>query len=209
MTTEPNDIKSEFAIVRQLLNSSSKSRGIDAFCLALLKVERQARRLFTYLAFQSDCFSNSDITDMRQKLAAHRNFGFASALAGFDLLSPISMENLIGQRHKSLMVELTQIKNVRNKLFHGQVTTEGRSRTELENFADSLIEWATTLSASAQLRLGYDGFTLASSYTKHMDLQFSLTLKRKLTGIGDYCDLIENAHKCGNDLLSVKNRHSD
>ena len=207
MLTESNDIKSEFAIVHQLLNSSSKSRGVDAFCLALLKVERQARRLFTYLSFQSDCFSCCDVGDMRKVLAKDRSFNFSSALAGFDLLSPISMESLVGQRYIGLMAELAKIQAVSNKLFHGQVTIDGLSREGLETFAGHLIEWATALSTSAQLKLGYGGFTLTSSYTKHTDLHFRSTLKHKLTGIEDYCVLIKKAHAHGKDFLSVRNRH--
>lgn len=42
----------EFDTVGLIVNSTSETRGVDAFALATIKAERQLRKLFTHLVFQ-------------------------------------------------------------------------------------------------------------------------------------------------------------
>ena len=55
------NIDDEFSTIDTLLASEAQTRGVDAFALALIKAERQMRKLFTYLVFQSPAFSAHDI----------------------------------------------------------------------------------------------------------------------------------------------------
>lgn len=193
MGIEINNVQLEFLPVRQLLLTTNRSRCVDAFALSLLKTERQARRLFTYLAFQFSCFDSSHVGELRAALASHRSFGFFSALAGIDMISPIETSELIGPKFADLFDELIKIRAIRNKLFHGQVTTQGHSRDDLENWIAAMMLWTETLAASAEKNLGYDGFSFNSSYTKHYDSAFHATLKAGLTCIHDYVALIDSA----------------
>ena len=43
----------EFAAVDWLVQSGVETSGVDAFALALIKAERQIRRIFTYVIFQN------------------------------------------------------------------------------------------------------------------------------------------------------------
>lgn len=203
MSSDGWGFQAEFAIVDDLLGSDRRTRCVDAFALAVLKTERQARRLFTYLAYQSPCFRQEHIEPLRHKLALHKTFGFAGALAGIDILSPCATDELVGIRYPFLLTELARIKAVRNKLFHGQVTAHGHSREHLQEMIGYLREWCSRVSESAQQKLGYDGFSFSSSYTKHDNRQFHSTLKRSLENLDDYWVLIEDAHKAGAKLLST------
>jgi hypothetical protein len=50
------DFDEEFKTIDLLENSTAESRGIDSFSLAVVKVECQARKFFTFLVFQYPCF---------------------------------------------------------------------------------------------------------------------------------------------------------
>jgi len=45
------DFDQEFGVVDLVLNSQFETRGVDAFTLSLVKVERQIRRIFTHLIY--------------------------------------------------------------------------------------------------------------------------------------------------------------
>jgi hypothetical protein len=201
MSVESNCFAQEFAIVSQLHASDSRSRCVDAFALALLKAERQSRRIFTYLVYQADCFDRSNVAELRKTLAVHREFDFSSALAGIQMLSPMSLPHLIGPEYDNLIRLLARAKKVRNKLFHGLVTTEGVDRGALQKLTEGVVNWSSSLATSSQLQLGYDGFNLLSSYTKHTNVEFGSTIKLKVTSIDAFKDMVVKAHREGKHLL--------
>jgi len=49
---------------------------VDPFALALLKAERQMRRLFTHLVYQSSAFDRADVCSLRDVLVENRNIYF-------------------------------------------------------------------------------------------------------------------------------------
>jgi hypothetical protein len=51
--------EAEFATVDLIIRSNAETRGVDAFALALLKAERQIRRLFIHLVYQFPCFGEN------------------------------------------------------------------------------------------------------------------------------------------------------
>ena len=58
MTSDYND---EFQTVDLIVNSTARSRAVDAFALSLIKAERQIRKLVTHLVYQFPCFGPGDI----------------------------------------------------------------------------------------------------------------------------------------------------
>ena len=191
---ELNNVDIEFLPVKQLLLSTGRSRCVDAFALSVLKTERQARRLFTYLVYQSPYFDVSNVNLLRNCLAKNRNFNFYSSLIGIDMLSPVCISDLIGKPYQDLIERLGQIRRIRNKLFHGQVTIERHGRAELEDWISAMMEWTTVLAGAAEKQIGYDGYSFNSSYTKHPDPSFYTTLKYTLITTDDYLKLLYEAH---------------
>lgn len=51
----------EFAVVRIIVDSQARTRGVDAFTLSIVKMERQIRRPITYLVFQCEAFGRGDV----------------------------------------------------------------------------------------------------------------------------------------------------
>ena len=76
------NIEDEFATIDILLVSEADTRGVDAFALALIKAERQMRKLFTYVVFQSPAFDTSDVGALRHCLAARRVYFGTSSRRG-------------------------------------------------------------------------------------------------------------------------------
>jgi hypothetical protein len=76
--------EAEFKTVDLIMQSSAKTRGVDAFALALIKAERQIRKLFTHLIYQFPCFGASNVRTLRETLAANRRVYFAGFVNGFD-----------------------------------------------------------------------------------------------------------------------------
>lgn len=66
----------EFSSVDLLINSSAKTRGVDAFVLSLIKAERQIRKLFTYLIFKYPSFGTTDVLNLRESLVQSRKVYF-------------------------------------------------------------------------------------------------------------------------------------
>ncbi len=54
--------KQEFEIINLILSSDHETREVDAFTLSIVKMERQIRRIFTFLVFQNKCFEDHDIS---------------------------------------------------------------------------------------------------------------------------------------------------
>jgi hypothetical protein len=157
--------KDEFKTIVLLQESRAKTRGVDAFALALIKAERQARKLFTFLVFQSPAFSRSTIPDLRNTLAKKKTIYFDGFLRGLDAVSPVSVQQLVGSDYARLRQVLFEATNIRNKIFHGQVTNRSLSRDDLFHFVDQIGEWCRHLANGATRELGYDGFG-RNSYRK-------------------------------------------
>jgi hypothetical protein len=183
------NVASEFETVYLILSSSAETRGVDAFALSVIKAERQIRKLFTHLVYQFPAFGPLDLAGLRNTLAASRRVYFESFLAGFDALYPRSVEALVGQDYTRLKPRLDEAIDHRNKIFHGQLTSRGLTRQDLEALVADIQAWCTTLATNAFAELGYDGFGWNSLHkSKIPDL--AARFKVQFTSLADYADFI-------------------
>ncbi|MEQ1645449.1 MAG: hypothetical protein ABL959_18510, partial [Pyrinomonadaceae bacterium] len=96
------DYDREFATVDLLLDSkTAATRGVDAFALCIIKMERQLRRLFTFSIFQFPCFTSASIPDLKAALAREYIY-FEDFIKGFEELHPKSIADLIGSDYSRL-----------------------------------------------------------------------------------------------------------
>ncbi|MBB6580362.1 hypothetical protein [Ralstonia solanacearum] len=86
----------EFAVVDLVLGSQLPTRSVDAFALSVVKMDRQLRRLFTYLVFQSPAFTLEHIGELRAVLGASRQAYFEGFERGFNALYQHPIEHLVG-----------------------------------------------------------------------------------------------------------------
>jgi hypothetical protein len=179
------NVDEEFKTVDAVIASSADTRGVDAFALSLIKSERQARRLFTYLVYQFPAFSKVHVPALRTALEANRNVYFIGVLAGFDALYPESIETLVGPDYGHLKRRVTQASAYRNKIFHGQLTAESLSRRDLLSLASDIRKWCSKLAQGACQEIGYDGFG-RNSFRKSETQDLSHRFKAELKTIKDY-----------------------
>ena len=172
-----------------VMRSSAKTRGVDAFALALIKAERQIRKLFTHLIYQFPCFGSSNVRTLRGTLAANRRVYFAGFVNGFDALYPRTVGDLIGPRYQQLLERITQAIDYRNKILHGQLTTKNLTRNALLAYVQDIREWCRTLAVSAKLEFDYDGFA-RNSFQKSQLPEVWKRFRVQIATLEAYADFI-------------------
>lgn len=179
------NLDSEFLTVDLILNSCAETRGVDAFALALIKVERQIRKIFTHLVFQSPSFSSADVDSLRSTLNGFKHIYFEGLERGLNALYPVSVEELVGLSHAVLRARITEAQRYRNKIFHGQLTGPGLTRDDLVELTNSLRSWCKALAKGAQTEFSYDGFA-RNSFRKSEIPDIASRLSEQFTNVGDY-----------------------
>ena len=182
----------EFATIDVVLASGAETRGVDAFALALIKSERQMRKLVTYLVFQSSAFTSNDIAGLRTALGARKIF-FGHLLTAWDELYPRPLRDLVGAEHARLRGRLAEATAFRNKLFHGQLTDRKLSREELIAYVADIRTWCQTLGHAASHEVGYDGLDRghpSGSYRKAVAPGLPNRLLRTMNVVQDYVSFL-------------------
>lgn len=169
--------KSEFETVNLLIESDKETRGVDAFSLALIKTEKQMRKLFTHLIYQYPNIQRESFKSIRSVLFNNRRVYFEGFIIGFNTIYPIKIDKLIGEDYEELRGKVDEAIEVRNKIFHGQLTDRYMSRADLINLTDNLSNWCKRLSESAKVEIGYDGFEWNSLKKSKLDLHSKFLVK--------------------------------
>jgi hypothetical protein len=180
------DFKSEFQTVDLILGSGADTLGVDAFALSLIKAERQSRKIFSFLVYQSNAFDCSNASELITTLANERGVYFDGVINGIDNLSTISVQNLVGADYNNLIDQLNKAKEHRNKIFHGQLTGENLTRCYLLGVVEQIKKWCQLLSVGAMENFGYDGFGRDSFQKSTKQIQ----LKTNLRNVGEYKQFI-------------------
>ena len=179
----------EFETVDLIARSSAETRGVDAFALALIKAERQIRKLFTYLVFQLPCFTDSDIIRLREALGSSKKVYFNGVERGFNALYPRTIGELVGDQYPELRKRIDNAIDCRNKIFHGQLTSKYLSREDLLAFVVDIRAWCAALATGAKLEVGYDGFA-RNSFQKSELSDLSRRFKVQFSSIEAYAEFI-------------------
>jgi hypothetical protein len=179
----------EFSTVDSILDSRAETLAVDAFALSLIKAERQVRKLFTYLVYQSSAFNKRDARSLRETLATNKKVYFEGMIAGLDALSPVSVKQLVGARYTRLWPRFKEFAQHRNKIFHGQITVQGLSRKELLRNVSDIKAWCADLAAGATNELGCDGF-VRNSFRKSSIPDLESRLQVRFQSIKEYADFI-------------------
>jgi hypothetical protein len=181
----------EFSTVDLILASGADTLGVDAFALSLIKAERQARKLVTYLVYQSPVFGKGDGRRLRMILAANKRVYFEGVVAGLDALSPIPVKELVGPEYEHLWERFREFGKHRNKIFHGQLTTDGLNRDQLLKNVEDIRLWCRTLGTSATREFGCDGF-IRNTFQKAPLKNLSMRLRVRIESLDQYSAFIRS-----------------
>lgn len=185
------NLENEFRTVELVMSSGAETSGVDAFALALIKAERQMRKLFTFLVYQFPCFQPLHIAELRAALGKYRGIYFNDFITGIDALSNVKVEKLIGQCYGQLYARLAEATAYRNKIFHGQLTDKRLSHSDLVGIVNDMKMWCALLADSALQEFGYDGFA-RPSFQKSTIPELWNSYRVCFTCIGDYAAFLAN-----------------
>jgi len=184
------NFKHDFGTIELILSSDFETRGVDAFCLSLLKVEKQMRKIFTYLIYQNDNFNCSHYTELRNILADNTKVYFDGFIIGINLILDKSIEDIYGTTYNKDLKLLNEYILDRNKIFHGQITKKELSREELQDRVETIKRWCETLSTNMNKEIGYDGFG-RNSFQK-AKVKFVINNKDKFDTLEKYKNFIND-----------------
>lgn len=125
--------------------------------LSWVKVEKQLRRLFSYLVYQNPAFSKTDQAALVAVFVAHKRLYWESFIRCIDAHGPVTVKQLIGASYEEYIAGLSRVRDYRNKILHGQITGQNLTSRQLEADVTFLRGWIERLAAAAHARLGYDG----------------------------------------------------
>jgi len=179
-------VDDEFATVDLVRNSRAETRGVDAFALSLIKAEKQARRLFTYLVYQHPWCDRTTVPELKKALEESRRVYFTGLVRGWNALYPQSVEQLVGVEYGRLRRRVDEATTYRNKIFHGQLTSRGLSRTSLESLADDIRAWCHAFGSGALAEIGYDGCGRNSFRKASSAATLCSKYKTNFAGAADY-----------------------
>jgi hypothetical protein len=169
-----SSIEQEFETVELILQSSARTKNVDAFCLTWIKFERQLRKLTANILYQSTAFPESDENSkqaLRAALLAKNNIKHDHFIGGIRRLTGQTMKEIIGERHRELRMAVNQAYDFRNKIMHGQQTGQNLDKEQLSSAHTKVREWCTILAQEGTRRFGYDGFARNSlQKTRREDL---------------------------------------
>ncbi|WP_311272276.1 MULTISPECIES: hypothetical protein [unclassified Rhizobium] len=175
-----------FAVVDLIRkDDASRTRGVDAFCLALIRSERQIRRIFTNLVFQSSAFDRHNVPKLRETLGKRKRLFFRHFQISFKELVDIPISDLIADFER-LSIRMIEATEYRNKLFHGQLTGGSLTTSYLLSLEDDIRAWCYSLSDRSHERFGYDGFAGSTSFMKTGRSELSLLVSQKIPSVEDY-----------------------
>jgi len=153
----PTPLQQEFATVQALWQSAAETRRVDSLLLSWVKYEKQLRRLFCFLVYQHPGIEATHIDALLSILAQDRKLYPETFIEGIRRLGVRPVPELVGERHDELNRELNRIKDVRNKLMHGQVTGLKIPSRQLERDVRHIVEWIARVGIGADAEFGYDG----------------------------------------------------
>jgi hypothetical protein len=147
----------EMATVDAVLASKATTRRTDAFVLTCVKMEKQLRRLFSFIVYQNPAFSKSDESALVKVFVDNNRLYADSFIKCIDALGTKTVANLVGKEYVHYRTEIKRIKKYRNKILHGQITGENLQSPQLEKDIKLLRNWIKDLAEGGVNSFGYDG----------------------------------------------------
>lgn len=171
--------KEEFAIIDYISLSDYKTRGVDAFSLALIKSERQLRKIFTFLIFQFPFLDKENSNILIETLSKNKKIYSKHFIIGIDSILENSFESIYGELYDRDLENINKLYPYRNKIFHGQISGESLTRTELLEKIEIIKRWCKNCSIYFDNHIGYDGFSRNSLQKSDKEINFKIKIESK------------------------------
>ncbi len=188
----------EFETIDMLVNSKTKTGRTDAFIIAFTKVEKQSRRIFTYIVFQYPEFNLGHYRKILDVIALKGDLYFENFVKGFDGIYPRTFESIVGNAlyQQFVSTDFPRIKKLRNKILHGQPTGKNLSASDLKSEIEVMQKWCQTVSESMVKEIGFDGLEW-NSFRKNRDKDLVTTYRVKISDLNALDNFIKTNMKRG------------
>lgn len=183
----------EFKTVDILVDSDTKTGRTDAFIISFTKMEKQVRRIFTYLIYQFSVFDLSHYKQILEVIASKNRLYFRNFIQGFNAIYPKTFESIIGVQEcaQFMNTDFLRIKDYRNKILHGQPTGKGLSAEDLKGEITIMRLWCSRVADTMIEEIGFDGMEW-NSFRKSESVNMVDTFKVKIADIQDLEDFIDS-----------------
>lgn len=190
--------KEEFETIEILVNSKTKTGRTDAFIVAFAKVEKQSRRIFTYMVFQNPEFNLNHYRKILDVIASKGDLYFENFIMGFDHIYSKTFESIVGSAlyKQFFSTDFPRIKKLRNKILHGQPTGKNLSASDLTGEIEVMRKWCQVVSESMLTEIGFDGLEW-NSFRKNHDKDLVSTYRVKISDLNTLDTFIKTNMKRG------------
>ena len=174
----------EFATVNIVQESGAVTAQTDAYVLSWVKLEKQCRKLFSFIVFQLPVFDSSHVHDIIKVISENRNLYWWNFIRGFDLLYQVKLSEIIGPNYDDSLRQIKHIEKVRHKVLHGQLTGDDVNADELIEYIQAIRGWCFQVAQHMFSEIGYDGFS-RPSFTKSGMTKISDRLSKTVTNCAE------------------------
>lgn len=98
-------------------------------------------------------------------------------------------------RYPRLRHRLREATDIRNKLFHGQLTSKNLTRTDLLAFVSDIKAWCGSLADASAKEFKYDGFAW-NSFQKSVIGDLSVRFRVRIANIAEYECFVRQHMQC-------------
>lgn len=172
-----------------LIGSKGSTRLTDALTLLYVKSEKQLRKLFVFIAYQSPNLRCLPGKQVNAEVASHRHLQSNQYVKGINQIYSKPFSDVFGVEYPRLQTEMDRIrKKVRNKILHGQPTGLSLDDRGLEGEIALVREWVTCAFVGFRSEIGFGGFE-RNTFRKAGD--FSHRLVRKFASLVDFSNYLK------------------
>lgn len=188
MQSKRSPLDAEFETVDLLIASKASTRLTDALTLLYVKSEKQVRKLFVFIAYQSPNLRHVPGKEINAAVASSNRLYSKHFIKGIDQVYYRPFADVFGPEYSRLSREIERIRtDVRNKTLHGQPTGLSLDDRRLEQEIALLREWLTRVFVGFRSEIGFGGF---ERNTFRKAGEFSDRLVRKFTSLADFSNYI-------------------
>lgn len=187
-------LATEFITVDAVLATRGTTRCVDAFALTWIKAEKQLRRLFCFLLFQSQHVSEANRQEYEAVIVQNRDLYFDSFITCLNALSPKSLRDLVGSDYDEFIKHIHRMRDYRRKLLHGQITGQGITSRQLQDDIGLLRTWIQAVARVCQREFGYDGVG-RNTYRKAKSIAPSVVAKYPFSTAAEFKDWLRHHAK--------------
>jgi hypothetical protein len=180
----------ELQTVDLLIRSTAATRLTDAFTLLYVKSEKQLRKLFVFIAYQSPDLQRLPAKEINATVASFKHLQAKHYINGINQIYHKSFSDVFGADYARLKPEIERIRTkVRNKILHGQPTGLSLHEPQLEYEIALVREWITCVFTGFRSEMGFGGF---ERNTFRKAKAFSRRLKRTFTSSADFSSYLKS-----------------